>query len=214
VGRGSEQPLAAAALKSTEVGQIDWHCDLPGEYRLTVEFGQASNAWTIWISEPWSADDAGKWTTDDPLEVLGFSSQNKGLNLTTRLPSRLEPGLVLLTTEGTLRKPFWREAAYEFRNPGFWKSVPFAERWSRLLPISPDRVIDPSWLDSLGVPYETLLRRIDVRTYEEHAVMVRFSDTIITTIRPYGGLGCQPEGIPNNPAGTDFVRAIGDNLRR
>jgi hypothetical protein len=122
--------------------------------------------------------------------------------------------MVLLSGEGTLRKPFWREAAYEFLNSSFWSAVPFAEQWHRFLPISPDRVIDPHWLDTLVSPYETLLRRIDVRTYEEHPVLVRANDTFITTLRPYGGLGAQPSGIKNNSAGADFVRSALRYLQR
>lgn len=212
VGRGSEPFASVDPLISTEIGQINWHCDLPGEYQIQIEFGPASNAWPLWITEPLLEEDLGRWTTDDPQDVFGFASQTGKYLLTTRLPIKLEPGLVLLTTEGTQRKPFWRESAYEFKNQAFWKVVPFAERWSRILPICPDRVIDPGWLDSLGVPYETLLRRIDVRTYEEHAVAIRFSDTIITTLRPFGGLGNQPIGIPDNPAGTALLRCLGSYL--
>jgi hypothetical protein len=212
VGNGSSPLVSATALRSLEIGQIDWHCDIVGDYLLQVEFGQTTNSWQISVTEPFGEDDQDRWTTEDPLDLLGFHSDTGDLVLTTDATHRLRPGLLILTSEGAKPRPFWRESAYEFLDEAFWKAAPFAERWERLLAISPDRVIDEGWLKSLDVPYETLLRRIDVRTYEENAVLVRAGQTFITTLRPFGGLGNQPCGVPNNPAGAAFIRAIGQIL--
>jgi len=208
VASGATPYVYAEPLVSTELTQIVWNCKRAGHYRLEVEFGPAANSWPIFVTESLSENDRATWTTEDPDLLLGFQANSGRLHLATRPPTELRPGLVLLQAEGTKAKPFWRESGYEFRNATFWHHLPFLESWSCLLPISPDRVIDVAWLSSLGIPYETLLRRVDVRTYEEDPVVVRFGDTIITTLRPYGGLGTQPAGVASNPVGSALLRGI------
>lgn len=209
VAQGAEEFASIESLRSTQVGEIQWAFERPGEYRLQVEFGRAKNEWPIWVVAPLNDKDTERWITADSEEALGVKLEGGRLLMTTDPRADWQPGVILLRHIGTIPKPFWREAAYEFKNTGFWRDVPFANQWARLLPIAPDRVIDAKWLESLGVPYETLLRRIDVRTYEEDSLIVRFGDTIITTLRPYGGLGIQPSGLQSNPAGMQFVRAVG-----
>lgn len=208
VAQGAEPFAEVAALRSTEIGKIHWRCDRPGEYQLQAEFADTLNEWPISVVEPMSEADVGAWTVCDPEGVLQFEAGGGKLLMTTQPEAEWAPGMLLLRGTGTTPKPFWREAAYEFKGNLFWHDVPFAEQWSKLRAISGDRVIDVHWLEGLGVPYETLLRRIDVRTYQEDPVIVRFGDTIITTLRPYGGLGVQPAGIAWNAAGTEFVRSI------
>ncbi len=208
VEQGATRFQTVEALTSTEIAQIYWNCDVADEYTFEVEFGNAKNSWPLWVTDPFGEKDREVWTTHDSLELLGFHSHGGNCQLSTAALSEQGPSLVLLTGDSTIPKPFWREAAYEFQNSCFWSAVPFAEKWSRLLPISGDRVISPTWLLALDKPYEVLLKRIDTRTYEEHAVMVRFDDCFVTTLRPFGGLGVQPTGIPNNPAGVAFIRAI------
>lgn len=116
----------------------------------------------------------------------------------------LSSDLLQLTDEGALPKPFWREAAYEFLGDPFWAAVPFANRWERLLPICGDSVLDAPWLkEKYGADVEPLMNRIDVRTYEEAPILARVGKQILTTLRPSGGLGVQP-----NPAGHEFLRAV------
>ena len=110
---------------------------------------------------------------------------------------------------GTITAPFWREAAYEFAGDAFWESLPFAERWSRLMPVSTDRFLELSWLNSLGLGKpEILMNRIDTRTYEEHPVIARFENLLVTTLRPFGGLGSQPTALNRNPAGVALLEAL------
>jgi len=211
--RGAEPFVQVHPLISTEIAEIQWECRRPGTYRLEVEFPTTTNSWPIWVTEPLENQELAQWAIDDPLECLGIKSHDGPMLLTTRLPVQLRPGLVTLTTEGSKPMPFWRESAYEFNNERFWELAPFKNEWARLLPISPDRVIDEGWLNALNIPYEILLRRIDVPTYKEHPVAVRVGETIITTLRPFGGLGTQPSGLPNNPAGGAFLKAVHSFLR-
>jgi len=201
-------------LISKQVAEIEWCSHFPGEYRLITEFSGAVNSWPIWVSDRFCDNDEAYWTTDDPMGHLGFQSSLGSWVLSTRCSTELRPGLVLLVAEGTVAKPFWREAAYEFRNNEFWFGAPFKDKWERFLAISPDRVLDPLWLDSLPASYEILLNRVDVRSYEEHPVLVRIGDTFISSLRPFGGLASQPIGIPRNPAGAEFVRSIARSLTK
>ena len=118
-------------------------------------------------------------------------------------------GVIFLEEEGTLPMPFWREAAYEFLDDDFWAQVPFRDRWDRFWGVAPDCVIDPSWLEANGLAGgEVLMNRIDTRTYAEHAVIYRVNDLIITTLRPWGGLGAQPAQYRSNPSGHLLLSAL------
>jgi hypothetical protein len=113
------------------------------------------------------------------------------------------PDSVVLKTEGegVVALPFWREAAYEFKGDAWG----LAERWERLLPISPDVALDPTKLPD----HEVVINRIDVRTYAEHPIAVRTKDgKVITTLRPEGGLGIQPIGLQRNPSGAELIRRM------
>lgn len=103
--------------------------------------------------------------------------------------------------EGVVAMPFWREAAYEF-NGDAWG---LADRWERLVAISPDLALDPA-----GLPqHEVIINRVDVRTYAEHPIAVRTAKgRIITTLRPEGGLGIQPLGLARNPSGVELIRRM------
>jgi hypothetical protein len=203
-----------------DVAEAFWDAR-PGEYRLEVEFGGFRNAWPLWVVErpDWPAG----WERFDPRGRLGDWQGEAGENLVATavppaLAERLERGgsaVLLLDDEFTRPMPFWREAAYEFRNEEFWRKVPFAERWSRLLPISPDRALDlPALMERLpsGAEAEVLLNRIDTRTYREDPVLVRIrlgdATLIATTLRPDGGLGAQPPGLAHNAAGSALLRAL------
>jgi hypothetical protein len=124
---------------------------------------------------------------------------------------RAEGGKVMLFLRGpgTVTCPFWRESAYEFKNEDFWSKVPFAERWERLLAVCSDRALDPAWLDSLGLGKpEVLMNRVDVRTYQEHPVVAKFENVLVTTLRPYGGQGTQPTALNRNPAGVALLESL------
>jgi hypothetical protein len=122
--------------------------------------------------------------------------------------------VVFLTGEDTKPMPFWREAAYEFNYNAFWEQIGYREQWERLLPMTPDRALD---MDALKQSYphiewEIMLNRIDVRTYAEHPMLVRGEHAdqriVVTTLRPFGGLGNCPRGVARNPSGAEFLTRL------
>jgi len=144
--------------------------------------------------------------------LIRFDSSEGALVLTTRSRGLPSEGVVILPNEGTKPMPFWRESAYEFLDQGFWKESGFHEAWERFRPIASDRAIDPRWLDKLEKPYQVLLNRVDARNYAEHPVLVKMGECFITTLRLYGGLGDEPNGIPSNPSGTALLRFLANQL--
>ncbi len=195
--------------RPAEVDFISWQDAEPGRYRLSAEFGPASNSWEIWVvakSEPLQA------RLHDPAGLLSGLECVNGPNaalLATEPVSGQTPSLLFLDREGTAPMPFWREAAYEFNDPDFWERVPFAGEWERLHAVSPDRVLDREWLNKrFGSSLRVLMNRIDTRTYREDPVVAWVSGTLVTTLRPWGGLGVQPSGVANNPAGYELLRSL------
>jgi len=179
----SLDPTELRALESREVGHISWMCDRPGSYRLRVEFGDAANEWPVNVFAPLAEEEREAW------KVLNRPAEDVSLG-----------SLRFLSGVGTLPMPFWREATYEFKGEAWG----LAERWERLLAISPDRALDPASLPE----HEVVMNRIDTRTYQENPIAVRTSEGIVTTLRPFGGLGVQPWGITRNPSGAEMVRRM------
>lgn len=215
VARGAQAQQTIFPYESEEVGQISWQCETPGQYRLEAEFGGAGNAWTFHVE---ARNPFPRWRINDPRDLFGKADFGEGPNVILAgyadgLSSLLQEGanvLVFLDSEGTVAAPFWREAACEFA-----KDAPFAEQWERLLAVSGDRVLDPVYIAQIlptELKVEILLNRVDVRTYQEAPVMVRVSGNkgkaIITTLRPYGGLGIQPSGLVRNAAGCALVNMM------
>ncbi len=203
-------PSAVCANVPTEVGAIYWPSTAAGDYRLTVEYGNARNEWPIRVV---AASSTLPWTPRGRTEALAPAKfDNVGPDLWIGAPNEWpQRGLVVLADDMTIPCPFWRESAYEFRNAEFWDAVPFAERWSQLLPICGDRTINLGQLGSAvppGAAIEVLMNRIDVRTYEEAPVLIRIGDVFVTTLRPFGGLGSQPSNLADNPAGQLFLSSI------
>ena len=174
----------------------------PGEYRLEARCAGVTNEWPLWVVErpDWSASEG--WGVYDPADLIPELAALPGGPRTVAV-RRMEGegGVLLLDEEGTIPMPFWRECAQEFADPTM-------ERWERLLPVSPDRALDPAWLRERFGAYEVLVNRIDTRTYAEHPLLVRAGDWIVTTLRPQGGLGSQPPGLRWNPAGCALLRAL------
>ena len=130
--------------------------------------------------------------------------------------SALEEGgraVLILLSEGTRNMPFWRESAYEFPHPDAEETL--LQDWSCLMSISGDRVIDLADLEQIlpGMDeIETFMLRVDTRTYAEHPILIRARAgsgvLVATTLRPFGGLGAQPNGLLNNPAGVELLRFL------
>jgi hypothetical protein len=216
VAQGADERLDVPALESTEIGQIHWECDTPGEYVLRVEAGATHNEWPIWVVPPLGKEPLAGWSKYDPSRLLDDLAVAGGPNLiATRPPADLserlargERVLLFATEEVTQPVPFWRESAYEFHDEEFWASVPFAERWERFYPISGDQALDEAWLRTNVGEYEVLMNRVDVRTYVESPALIRAGGLIATTLRPFGGLGTQPTALARNAAGVELLRAL------
>ena len=212
VAHGAGEFLNIAPLISQQIGQIEWTSLRPGRYQLEVEFDNVRNCWPVWVSDRFGEQDRSFWKTTDPTQAFSFISTNGNAALSTQWEANMA-GLFMLTGQETIPCPFWRESAYEFLHEPFWKGLGFAENWERFVPIAPDRALSREWLESLGQRVEILMNRIDVRTYAQAPILARVGNAFITTIRPFGGLGIQPCGIPSNAAGSDFVRAIATAIR-
>lgn len=217
--RGAENAMSVNALESTQVGQISWQCHQPGHYTLHVECGDAKNAWTFWVEpEP----DLTPYQFHDPHRLMGATEPGDGKTLVLAghvegLSQLLDNGgraVVLLNTIGTRPMPFWREAAYEFVT-----GAPFQDQWERLLAVSGDVAIDPAFIAE-NLPKEAkveiLMNRVDVRTYQESPVLVKITGAkgaaVLTTLRPYGGLGIQPRGLAKNAAGCALMNLMSELL--
>lgn len=216
VAQGAEDGLDVDPLTAIEIGEISWMCDAPGEYILRVEAGSTSNEWPIWIVAPLSEGPLEGWSKYDPARLFDDLAVDGGPNLlATRVPldlkERLERGervILFAVDEITNLAPFWRESAYEFRNDDFWAKVPFAERWERLFPVGGDQVLNTEWLKANIGEYQVLMNRVDVRTYVDAPVIVRAGNLLITTLRPFGGLGAEPTSLGKNAAGVELLRAL------
>jgi hypothetical protein len=203
VTTGALPPVTVDALSARQVGEIFVELK-PGAYRLEAEFGEARSAWPIWVVPAPSRIAAA---LDDPMSRFeGLSVTGNGIRISTQ-PEKVGE-LTFLTAEGTRPAPFWREAAYEFHDSEFWAVVPFANQWARLLAVGGDRVLDEEWLRSNFGDYETLMNRVDTRTYAESPVLARHAGGLVTTLRPFGGLGIQPTSVAVNPAGIELLRSL------
>ena len=160
--------------------------------------GTALNSWPMNFVEkpkqPWSC------RLDDPRQVFhGFAVAGEGPLVST--DPRAE-GIVFLLDEGTVALPFWREACYV-------QNGELNLEEARLLSLASDRAIDPDWLSQNLESPDVLMTRIDTRTFKEHPVAVVGKRgerrTLVTTLRPFGGLGCQPIGVVNSPSGTALM---------
>ena len=213
--RGVGKSAWIEQLRSRQIGEISWHCETPGEYRLIAEAGHTTNSWTFFVESPL---DAINFQLIDPRDLFGVDGGEGDVQVQVdQLQAELGAAneLIFLESIGTRPAPFWRESAYEFH-----PDAPFAEQWDRLLAVSGDRVIDPTFIaenSPSGATIETLINRIDVRTYQESPVMMRVrsggNTAICTTLRPYGGLGIQPSGLKRNAAGCALMTKMLDLLK-
>lgn len=206
VARGAEAPETAEAMTSTQVGSIHWECDKPGQYRLDVRYGDATNSWRFWVIERLSAPLEG-WNLTDPACLFGSLKVTEGAKTISTRSKLTGPGIAFMVDEGTVPMPFWRESAYVFDST-FWFGPAFVDQWERFMSVSPDRALDPAFVAQLP-DAEVLLNRIDARTYAEHALLVRSGSRYYTTLRPFGGLGIQPR-FADNPSGHALLRLLVD----
>jgi hypothetical protein len=215
VAEGEGTPKRIGALDSAQLEELYWVFEKPGKHTLTVEFGSARNAWTLWALDKPSFKDIGAWHVYDPARLFEGFKPTEGPNLIATRPSpdltkAVEGGnavLLFLVDELTQEAVFWRESAYEF----FEDSLGIANEWERLFSVSGDRAIDVKALTTVLPGHwepQILINRVDVRTYAEAPIMVKAGKVIATTLRPFGGLGVQPLGLSRNPSGQSLLASL------
>lgn len=189
----------------------------PGRYTYSFELDGVEAGRGCLIVERLYDPDSDRFHLYDPLGLLaGLSSTEEAPMLATALPPNWRewclsgrPLLLLLTGEGTIREPFWRECALLENSP---LGLADWDAQEQLFDIAPDCALDPGWLDTLGLDFSTRLLRIDTRSYKEHPYWVGANvgegKIEITSLRPFGGLGIQPLGVTNNPFGLRFLREL------
>lgn len=109
--------------------------------------------------------------------------------------------------------PFWREAMKLFEPRPFWNAFPH-EGFTDLnfYGLGPDCALDPDALADAfpEAAFRPLLRRVDARTfavtdYLTEAAFPGGGRLLLTTLRPHGGLGDQPDGLLRHLGGVHFL---------
>lgn len=212
------EAVSVEPLDAREIGDVFFEGE-PGGYLLRARFGQVEGAWPVWIVSGLVPETFAGWSVYDPRGRFDGVTFGGGDGL---ISTRLDPTCVVpkgpcvcfLDDGPVVGAPFWRESAFEFLDDAFWSRVGYKERWERLLSVSGDCVLDMDALRDLlpGVDWQVLMNRVDVRTYAEAPVLVRGTGEhrrcLITTLRPDGGLGAQPLGVPRNPSGVELMRQL------
>lgn len=204
------RPAAMAEISLTDI--------TAGTYVLTIRHGRNAHLPGLFVVPKLDFWDFLEWSLYDPENHCLNLKMASGPNVVaTRMAAPVFEALqngnsvVLILLEGaTWPCPMWRECMYEW--PLAKDKVPFVSDWDILHDISGDRAIDLPALKELLPAMENIevdMNRVDTRTYAEHPVILRAKvgpgTLVATTLRPFGGLGVQPFGVMNNPAGADLL---------
>jgi len=206
---GTGQGISVLALEPQQVVEID--AELPaGKHRLAVKFGEFESSWPIQVFDRLSETDLVDWHVVSPRANLDLpQTTGRGLiaSIRTEELADLDPGvpsiLCLEDGEGLVDAPFWRECFFDYS-----ETLAFSNRWEWLLGLSTDQFMTVEWLASRLPGCEVLMRRIDTRSYAETAVLVRWGDWLVTTLRPGRQSADQPWQFSVNPAGHGFLREM------
>lgn len=218
-------PVRTEPQLTTEVGAIACSVELPGRYSATFEFAGTRLRVPFWVHPALADDEKAEFLAlDRNMGPQSIGSGERRVEVhhrftqeTLRNLEASDAVIALLDGPETNGAPFWRECAHEFE-PIFWEPLGAKGRydypWERLLPISADSALNEDFVDDLRRfgTVEVLMKRIDLRSYKEDAVMVGVQGarrrSVFTTLRPLGGLGVQPIGIGRNPAGSALLRRM------
>lgn len=116
--------------------------------------------------------------------------------------------------------PFWREAMKLFEPHPLWNEFP-QEGFTDLqfYGLGPDCAFDADALAALlpDAELRPILRRVDARTFAvtDYLTEANFPGggcLLLTTLRPHGGLGDQPDGMLRHVAGVQFLIAALQSL--
>lgn len=212
-GLGQERCAAATVLANDprEVGQVSVRLETPGRYTLKAEFDGVRQAWPFWVVAKPDPETWTDWSLYDPEERMGAVRFPGGKNLIATEYNGLcaealrEGGKVILLIHGRALKaaPFWRECAFGYEVP-----LSFADEWEILWGVSLGGVIAPTQAyHALGEP-RRLMTRIDTRTALEDSVIERVGNLLAASLRLWGGLGAQPQGLAANPSGWHVLREL------
>lgn len=201
-----------------EVFEVDIPANIPTEVaELTIDSARTDGRPTLWITigeRQWlysleffsKFKWAGRfdWTVVDQEARIG-GSRVGGVAATVRFgaPDKSGVQVCFLENGGTIPLPFWRECITFSTS-----SRLFRDDFDFMYDVSTDCAIDPAWLESELPGAEWILTRVDTRTYARHPYVARKGNTVVTTLRPWGGLGAQPYGLDNNPAGCELLRIL------
>ena len=109
--------------------------------------------------------------------------------------------------------PFFREAMRLFEDHTSWGKFPHEKTTDYLLyGLASDCAFEPEPLSQvLGFPLTPILTRVDARSSQMHAYVceaqVGAGRLLLSTLRPYGGLGDQPSGLKRAVCGVALLRA-------
>jgi hypothetical protein len=217
---GEGEPMEVPPLESHELGEAHAQAVPPGEYVLEAEFAGVRNEWPIWVV-PSPRPPAG-WRKHDPGQALYGYDLGDGENLLcTSMPpdwaDRLRAGhriVWLMRDAATRLAPFWRECIHRVDDKEFWDRLGLGLNWSRWLPVSGERRIEPAEFAALlppGAAVAPVLTRIDTRTYRETPIALRVrlgaGRMLATTLGPEGGRGMAPQ-VRWSPAGRHVLAQL------
>jgi hypothetical protein len=216
VASGRCDPTKSTACTPIVVGWVESERLEPGMYRLGCRFAKTEASWLMEVFAPFQAGDFPGWRKEDEDGLLFDLPLGSGPNLVatgcgkTVGEALAAKGRViwLLTGRATWPMPFWREAAYKFGGE-------LRTSWEQLASISGDRAIALPALEEIVGKLDDLqvgMLRVDTRTYAEHPIQLKAKVgggvLVATTLRPFGGLGAQPYGVRNNPAGASLLKRL------
>ncbi|MFW5697199.1 MAG: hypothetical protein ACOCX1_01415, partial [Fimbriimonadaceae bacterium] len=207
-------PLEVEPLDPLEVGVVSCDIEKPGEYKLNAEFGSVSASWPIWVVERPHWESYKNWRNMSRAKHLTLPGGDNIVShfLWPEVVESLTKGnnaVIYMDRDGTKVMPFWRECVVDFKGDLL---KDFEGHWERLYSIAPDCALDEEWLEKHFDEYEVVMNRIDTRTYQEHPLAVRArlgkGWAYITTLRPRGKLGSQPQSFSFNPAGAHLLKTL------
>ncbi len=203
------------AFQSKVLLKIPMTYEEPGQYTLEIEFGPTKYSAPMTIASKAPLDNPlTVWADEDELWRLEGSEDFNILPqpMPSSLPSK--PGVLLLSSKGTCKVPFWRTCAFQYPT-SLLNSIGLEDNYYRLLPLSPSTAIDQDWLSSFAgsSPIELHMNRIDTLTYAENPLLAGIGSHLFATVlRPQGGVGSDPVLLRLNPSGIQFLRDLSAKL--
>lgn len=185
-----------------------------GSVSVAVPEHQAGQVLEVWIPESFVGRGRIELTIDDAWyswPVAVFPSAD--------LEIEKETEGQIVCVEGGISCPFWREAALDFSYDPIWEQRGWKEAWHLWQDVGGEGVLSAEDLAGLS-DLKIHLGRIDTRTYKEDPLVVsgfctkRGHRVMLTTLRPNGGLGAQPHGLKQNPAGCELISILLEILGR